>query len=143
MMTRHVITEYSDDTTCHREASPKLRATRGTPKGAAMDTEIWILGGTGRSARVIATELMARGPPPGLARRRPTRLAPAAQVIPQATTEATFDIDIQPRTLVAASLDEMAAAIRRDRPAVVITTVGPFATTAEPIARACLAAGSH
>src|SRR6201992_393534 len=143
MMTCHVITGYSDDTTCHREASPKLRATRGTPKGAAMDTEIWILGGTGRSGRVIASGLMTRGLTPVLVGRDPTRLAAAARVITQAATEATFDIDIQPRTLVAASLDEMAAAIRRDRPAIVINTVGPFATTAEPIARACLAAGSH
>src|SRR5579875_2473893 len=101
-----------------------------------METEVWILGGTGRSGRVIATELMARGLTPVLAGRDATRLAAAAQAITEAATEATFDINVQPRTLVTASLDEMAAAIRRDRPAIVINTVGPFATTAEPIARA-------
>ncbi len=108
-----------------------------------METGVWILGGTGRSGRVIATELMARGLTPVLAGRDATRLAAAAQAITEAATEATFDINVQPRTLVTASLDEMAAAIRRDRPAIVINTVGPFATTAEPIARACLAASSH
>ncbi len=108
-----------------------------------METEVWILGGTGRSGRVIATELMARGLTPVLAGRDATRLAAAAQASTEAATEATFDINVQPRTLVTASLDEMAAAIRRDRPAIVINTVGPFATTAEPIARACLAASSH
>jgi short subunit dehydrogenase-like uncharacterized protein len=112
-----------------------------------MDNEVWILGGTGRSGRVIATELMARGLPPVLVGRNPTRLAEAAQAAAQAMaanpTEATFDINNQPRTVVATSIDDMAAAIRRDRPPVVINTVGPFATTAEPIARACLAAGSH
>jgi short subunit dehydrogenase-like uncharacterized protein len=108
-----------------------------------MEAEVWILGGTGRSGRVIATELMARGLTPVLVGRNPTRLAEAARAITQQATEATFDIKIEPRTLVAASIDDMAAAIQRDRPAVVINTVGPFATTAKPIARACLAAGSH
>jgi short subunit dehydrogenase-like uncharacterized protein len=99
-----------------------------------MDTEVWILGGTGRSGRVIATELMARGLTPVLVGRNATRLAQAAQ----AATQAAQTIGQAPRTLVAASIDDMAAAIRRDQPAVVINTVGPFATTAEPIARACL-----
>ena len=103
-----------------------------------MDTEVWILGGTGRSGRVIATELMARGLTPVLVGRNATRLAHAAQATVPAASEATFHRNIQPRTLVAASIDDMAAAIRRNQPAVVINTVGPFATTAEPIARACL-----
>src|ERR1700753_2275614 len=112
-----------------------------------MNNEVWIPGGTARSARVITTELMARGLTPVLVGRHPTRLAEAAHQAAQAIaanpTEATFDINIRPRTVVAASIDDMAAATRRDRPPVVINTVGPFATTAAPIARACLAAGSH
>ncbi len=107
-----------------------------------METEVWILGGTGRSGRVIATELMARGLTPVLVGRDATRLAQAAQATAQTASEATFDTSIQPRTLVAASIDDMAAAIQRDQPAIVINTVGPFATTAGPIARACLAAGT-
>ncbi|HEX4258943.1 MAG TPA: saccharopine dehydrogenase NADP-binding domain-containing protein, partial [Streptosporangiaceae bacterium] len=108
-----------------------------------MATEVWILGGAGRSGRVIATELMARGLTPVLVGRNPTRLAQVAQAITQTATEATFDLKIEPRTLVAASIDDMAAAIQRDQPAIVINTVGPFATTAKTIARACLAANSH
>ena len=46
------------------------------------------------------------------------------------------------RTVVAASLDDAAEQIRRQRPAVVINTVGPFTATAAPIIRACLP-GSH
>ena len=38
---------------------------------------------------------------------------------------------------MAASVGEMAAGIRREQPAVVINTVGPFTTTPAPI-RACL-----
>src|ERR1700761_1026871 len=105
-----------------------------------MDNEVWILGGTGRSGRVITTELMARGLTPVLGGRNPTRLAQAAQQTAPAIAahppEATFDINIRPRTVVAASIDDMAAAVRRDRPPVVINTVGPFATTAAPIVRA-------
>jgi short subunit dehydrogenase-like uncharacterized protein len=108
-----------------------------------VDTGIWILGGTGRSGRVIATELMARGLTPVLVGRNAARLAEVAQATTEKASEATFDINIQPRTIVAASIDDMAAAIRRDQPPVVIHTVGPFATTAEPIARACLAGHSH
>ncbi len=107
-----------------------------------METDVWILGGTGRSGRVIATELMARGLTPVLVGRDATRLAQAAQATAPTASEATFDTSIQPRTLVAASIDDMAAAIQRDQPAIVINTVGPFATTAGPIARACLAAGT-
>lgn len=46
------------------------------------------------------------------------------------------------RTVVAASLEDAAEQIRRQRPAVVINTVGPFTATAAPIIRACLP-GSH
>ena len=44
--------------------------------------------------------------------------------------------------MVAASIEDMAAEIQRQQPAVVINTIGPFTTTAGPIARACLT-GSH
>jgi len=86
-------------------------------------TEVWILGGAGRSGRAIATELRSRGIRPVLVGRDAGRLAAAA------------DGD---RTVVAGSIGEMAAAIRREQPAVVINTVGPFTTTAGPLIRACL-----
>ena len=103
-----------------------------------METEVWILGGAGRSGRVIAAELMRRGLSPVLAGRNGARLSAAASQAVQGPQQSQTPQQPQPRTLVAASIDDMAAAIRRDQPAVVINTVGPFATTAGPIARACL-----
>ncbi|GAB2539381.1 saccharopine dehydrogenase family protein [Nocardia heshunensis] len=95
-----------------------------------MDTEVWILGGTGRSARAIATALIDRGISPVLVGRDATRLAAAVARIGQG------------RTVIADSIEMMAAEIRRQQPAVVINTVGPFTETAPPIVAACLP-GSH
>jgi short subunit dehydrogenase-like uncharacterized protein len=89
-------------------------------------TEVWILGGTGRSGRAIATELRKRGIRPVLVGRDAGRLAAAAE---------------GDRTVVAASDAAMAAEIRRQRPAAVVNTIGPFTRTAPPIIRACLDAG--
>ncbi|MBP2334165.1 short subunit dehydrogenase-like uncharacterized protein [Saccharothrix coeruleofusca] len=91
-------------------------------------TEVWILGGTGRSGRAIAAELRKRGIRPVLVGRDADRLAAAAE---------------GDRVVVAASVDEMAAEISRQRPAVVVNTVGPFSTTAAPLARACLPASHY
>jgi short subunit dehydrogenase-like uncharacterized protein len=90
--------------------------------------EVWILGGTGRSGRAIAAALRTRELEPVLVGRDPARLSAAADGA---------------RTVLAGSVVEMAAAIRRDGPPVVVNTVGPFARTAEPIARAALAVGAH
>jgi short subunit dehydrogenase-like uncharacterized protein len=91
-----------------------------------MASEVWILGGTGRSGRVIAAELLARGISPVLVGRDAARLSEAARLAGHG------------RTVVAGSIDAMMAEIRRQRPSVVINTIGPFAATAAPIARACL-----
>ncbi|MFF5082345.1 hypothetical protein ACFY36_35310 [Actinoplanes sp. NPDC000266] len=96
-----------------------------------MTDEVWILGGTGRSARAIATELLRRGITPTLVGRDATRLTAAASSLGSV------------RTLVARTPVETADAIRRQRPAVVINTVGPFGVTAGPIIRACLPAGHY
>ncbi|GAA2712178.1 hypothetical protein [Actinoplanes palleronii] len=90
--------------------------------------EVWILGGTGRSGRAIATALRARGIRPTLVGRDGARLTAVAE---------------GDRTVVAASIAAMAGEISRQRPAVVVNTVGPFATTAEPIIRACLPASHY
>jgi len=95
-----------------------------------MGTEVWILGGTGRSGAAIAAELVSRGITPVLVGRDAARLKTAA---------ARFG---NGRTVVAGSVEAMAAEIRRQQPAVVINTVGPFGATAVPIASACLP-GSH
>jgi short subunit dehydrogenase-like uncharacterized protein len=96
-----------------------------------MATEVWILGGTGRSGRAIAAELLSRGLSPVLVGRDATRLQNAAANV---AAQATIPI----RTVVAASIEAAAAEIQRQQPAVVINTVGPFTTTAGPIVRACL-----
>jgi hypothetical protein len=96
-----------------------------------MGTEVWILGGTGRSGRAIAAELVSRDIAPVLVGRDAARLAEAARQIPGG-----------PRTLVAGSIDELTRQIRQQQPAVVINTIGPFSTTAPPIVQACLQASS-
>src|ERR1700761_2606527 len=97
-----------------------------TKAGAAMANEVWILGGAGRSGRVIAAELLSRGLTPVLTGRDATRLAAAAERAGGG------------RPLVTASMNELTEQIRQQRPAVVINTIGPFATTAVPIIQACL-----
>ncbi|MFI1990641.1 hypothetical protein [Actinoplanes sp. NPDC020271] len=86
-------------------------------------TDVWILGGTGRSARAIATGLQDRGIRPVMVGRDAARLAATADDLP---------------TMVARSVDETADAIRRNRPAVVVNTIGPFVETAAPLLDACL-----
>jgi short subunit dehydrogenase-like uncharacterized protein len=102
-----------------------------------MENEVWILGGTGRSARAIATELVSRGISPVLVGREGDRLAAAATRVGGAETLAHGV-----KTLVAGSIEATAAEIRRQRPAVVVNTIGPFSSTAGPIVAACLP-GSH
>jgi short subunit dehydrogenase-like uncharacterized protein len=90
-------------------------------------TDVWILGGTGRSGRAVAAALRGRDLRPVLVGRDAARLAAAAQ---------------GDRTVVAGSVEATAAEIRRQRPAAVVNTVGPFTRTAPPIIRACLDGGS-
>ena len=100
-----------------------------TDSGASIG--VWILGATGRVGRAVAAKLAQAEVSPVLVGRDPGRLSRAA--------EGAGD---RARTLVAASTDAAAAEIRRQRPAVVVNTIGPFSRTALPIARACLP-GSH
>jgi short subunit dehydrogenase-like uncharacterized protein len=93
-----------------------------------METEVWILGGTGRSARAIAAELVSRGIAPVLVGRDAARLTEAAAPAGAAGR----------RTVAAGSVEAMAAEIRRQQPAVVINTIGPFTATAPPVVGACL-----
>ena len=46
-----------------------------------MGTEVWILGGTGRSGRAIAAELVSRGITPVLVGRDASRLTEAARQV--------------------------------------------------------------
>jgi short subunit dehydrogenase-like uncharacterized protein len=137
-MTRHVI-----------KVGTRQQRHAVTTTGAAMGTEVWILGGTGRSGRAIAAELVSRGITPVLVGRDAARLAEAARQVEAARlaeaarpAEAGRPKPGETRTLVAGSVDELTTQIRTQQPAVVINTIGPFITTAPPIIQACLAAGS-
>ena len=91
--------------------------------------EVLVLGGTGRTGRAVADALAREGVTPVLVGRDPERLAAAARGRGY-------------RTVLADGPDALAAAVRRERPAVVVNTVGPFSATAGPLVDACLAAGS-
>ena len=95
-----------------------------------MTEAIWILGATGRSGRTIAAQLARRDLSAVLVGRNAERLHSVAQ-----ETGST--------TRMSASVFASAAEIRRERPRIVINTIGPFTTTAPLIMDACHAAGSH
>ncbi|MGW4774744.1 hypothetical protein ACWEO2_42775 [Nocardia sp. NPDC004278] len=88
--------------------------------------EIWVLGATGRSGRAISIELAARGLSPVLVGRDTAGLH-----------EVAAKIGGRARTLEIGSPLDVAAQVSRQRPAVVVNTIGPFARTAAPIVHAC------
>ena len=94
-------------------------------------SEVWILGATGRSGRAVAGRLAGTDVSLVLVGRDPHRLAQTAGAV-------GGDV----RTLVAGSPEEIVAQVGRQRPTVVVNTIGPFTETTLPIARACLS-GSH
>ncbi|GAA4402514.1 saccharopine dehydrogenase NADP-binding domain-containing protein [Tsukamurella soli] len=95
-----------------------------------MREAVWILGGTGRAGHSIASELVERGCEPVLVGRDRARLTVAA---------AALGAD----TLVAGSVDAIAAEIANRTPAVVINTIGPFTASAPAVARACIEHATH
>ncbi|KDE99301.1 membrane protein [Mycolicibacterium aromaticivorans JS19b1 = JCM 16368] len=92
--------------------------------------DVWILGATGRAGRMIAARLHAEGAPLVLVGRARDRLEHVAA-----------ELGATPR-LVVGDLDAALSRLAQDAPAVVVNTVGPFATTAAQVARAC-PAGTH
>ena len=93
-----------------------------------MSRTVWVLGGTGRTGTAIATRLIARGIAPVLVGRSADRLQAIATPLGLAS-------------IVAAGPEAMAAAIRRERPGVVVNTIGPFVATSAAIFAACLDVG--
>lgn len=89
-------------------------------------TEIWVLGATGRSGRAVVARLAAAQLSPVLVGRDPVRLRKVAA-----------DTDGDLRVVAAASVHDVVRELSRNRPAVVVNTIGPFAATALPIVRAC------
>lgn len=96
--------------------------------------EIWILGATGRVGQGVATRIMTAGAAPVLVGRDADRLRTIA-------TELGLDVDS--KTVVASGVEAMAAEITRQRPAVVVNTVGNYAESAVLIARACMPGGHY
>jgi short subunit dehydrogenase-like uncharacterized protein len=89
--------------------------------------DVWILGATGRVGRAVTIRLVKSNIAPVLIGRDRERLS-----------QLTTNLDTELRTLVAGSPEEIAAEISRQRPAIVINTIGPFTETSVLIARACL-----
>ncbi|MFF0537341.1 saccharopine dehydrogenase NADP-binding domain-containing protein [Streptomyces coelicoflavus] len=106
----------------------------GTADGDSPDGEVWIVGATGRVGRGVAARLAAQGlrvVPVGRSRER----------MRAAGAEAGLPPDV--RTVVADSAERIADEVVRERPRVVVNTMGAYATTAPVIARACVSVGGH
>lgn len=95
-----------------------------------MTNDVWVLGATGRTGEAIARELTERGIVPMLVGRSREKLDAASRTSGS-------------RTLIATSPTEMAVAIRREHPAVVINTIGPFRQTADELASAAMSVGHY
>lgn len=88
--------------------------------------EIWILGATGRTGVAIARKLADRPLSLVLVGRDEARLQDVARTLPGS-----------PRIVVAKTFEATLAELSRSSAAVVMNTVGPFASTAIPVVRAC------
>jgi short subunit dehydrogenase-like uncharacterized protein len=93
---------------------------------------IWILGATGKGGRAIASELIVNDADVVLIGRDHDRLATVAA-----------SLGGHNRTILSPGPAELIALIAAEKPTVVVNTIGPFGETSAPLARACLAAGSH
>ncbi|MFD4637543.1 saccharopine dehydrogenase NADP-binding domain-containing protein [Lentzea sp. NPDC058436] len=91
---------------------------------------IWVLGATGRVGRAVTTALLDRGENVVLVGRESARLSELA-----ASTGL--------RVVIADGAERIAAAIREERPAVVVNTIGGYGESATTIARACLPGGHY
>ncbi len=92
-----------------------------------LTNKVWILGATGRVGRAVAARLVESNIIPVLVGRDRERLSQLA---------ASFEKELW--TLVVGSPEEIATEISRQRPALVVNTIGPFTETSVLIARACL-----
>ncbi len=88
--------------------------------------DTWILGAAGRSGTAIATELANMGLSMTFVGRNVETLKKAAR-----------DLNVAVEIVAASTIEEMATAISRRKPRIVINTIGPFASTAVSIVNAC------
>ncbi|MYY04429.1 MULTISPECIES: saccharopine dehydrogenase NADP-binding domain-containing protein [unclassified Streptomyces] len=96
--------------------------------------EVWILGATGRIGRAVAARLAARGIDPVLVGRDLGRLREAATALGRGGDS---------RIVQADTAERIAARIGQERPGVVVNTIGDYAATAAPIARAGMPGGHY
>ncbi|MFB7555531.1 hypothetical protein [Streptomyces brevispora] len=96
--------------------------------------EVWILGATGRIGRAVAQRLVARGLTPVLVGRDGERLRRAG---------ARLGRGDEVKVVIAGTAESIAGHVTRQRPAVVVNTIGAYAETAVPIARACMPGGHY
>ncbi|MFF1922158.1 saccharopine dehydrogenase NADP-binding domain-containing protein [Streptomyces sp. NPDC058221] len=96
--------------------------------------EVWILGATGRIGRAVAARLTAQGVTPVLVGRDQERLHAAGAALGKGD-----DVKL----VVADTAERIAAEITRERPAVVVNTLGEYARTGALIARACMPGGHY
>ena len=96
-----------------------------TERSDAVRNEVWVLGPSGRMGKLIARRLDEAGVPLVLVGRDRGRLESVASELGRA-----------PR-LEVGSLAATLATLEQDPPGVVVSTVGPFTTTAPEVARAC------
>lgn len=88
--------------------------------------DIWILGANGRSGRAIAAALAEKNLPMTFVGRDGTALRQLAS-----------SLGVEAGIVVASAIADIAAAITRVAPRVVINTIGPFSSTAVPVVKAC------
>ncbi len=93
--------------------------------------EVLILGGYGNFGKRIATALSRHNVPVIIAGRNLSKAQALAAQLPNARAAA---IDIR---------NDLAAALMRERPSVVVHTCGPFQGADYAVARACIASGVH
>ncbi len=98
------------------------------------NSEVWILGATGRIGAAVAARLAARGLPMTLVGRNRARLEKVKSGLGQHDAV---------KVVVADTSAIMAALIARERPAVVFNAMGSYTETAVPIARACMPGGHY
>ena len=89
-----------------------------------MSNDIWVLGATGRAGHGIARRLHETGQTVVLAGRDATRLAAIAAELGGAE-------------VISGSFESLLTQIRDAAPAVVVSTIGPFARTSVPVIAAC------
>ncbi|MER5553793.1 saccharopine dehydrogenase NADP-binding domain-containing protein [Streptomyces sp. NPDC002793] len=95
---------------------------------------VWILGATGRIGSAVAADLAARGIPSALVGRNRDRLR---------KVQADLGQGDMVKIVVADTTERTVEEIRRERPAVVVNTIGEYAATALPLARACMPDGHY